>query len=153
MSLMAPVTEHNSWFEVEYLILCEGKIPAWVAKIEEIVMPKIGRDSLLFRFSEVKSVKDESEERQEEYGTAFSAFYKNRNSDRWPLLITFENDQFFTIGSPVQLKAQPHAVGALSMESAILQLAETYTVNPSQVEIIIRSAPVIPPKKMNELTS
>jgi hypothetical protein len=136
MPLHAGANEHGSWLGVDYLILCTEHVPTWVAKVEEIVIPRTEGAPLTVRFSEVRSVFGQGT--TPEYQEAFKMY---RNNGWGAFLSTFENDLFFTIGDPVAFKVRPNAHGLLNMENAIDALADTYGVSADQVEITIRSKP------------
>ncbi|WP_146021768.1 MULTISPECIES: hypothetical protein [unclassified Pseudomonas] len=134
----AMANEHGSWIGVDYLILCSQHCPIWVAKIEDIVLSREDGGPLSFRFSEIRSVARKGGD--PEYGPAFKPY----RSDKYnPQLTAFDDESFFTIGDPVPFIARPDTYGPLSMEKAILGLAETYGVDPKQVEITIRSKPAV----------
>lgn len=141
---LSGVQEHGSWLGVEYLILCSGHIPSWVAKIQEIVMPRTQRTPMLFRFSEVRSVTDIDD--NDEFRGAFKSFQDARYKAPLPFKCDFENDLFFSLGKEVWFKPTPEVFGLLTMEKATVLLAESYGVGPDQVEITIRSRPGAKPK-------
>lgn len=129
--------EHGSWIGVDYLILCTQHCPIWVAKIEDIVLPREDGGPLSFRFSEIRSLVGKSVD--PEYGPAFKPYRSDRLN---PKLTAFDDESFFAIGDPVPFIAQPDTIGPLSMAKAVVGLAETYGVKPEQIEITIRSNPI-----------
>ncbi|OFS72050.1 hypothetical protein HMPREF3173_16060 [Pseudomonas sp. HMSC08G10] len=142
MCVAAKVTEHDFWQNVDYLILCETQSPSWIAKIQELVYPRDKSAPLLFRFSEIRSIKDLSDELEDKKAEVFKPYFDARRSGKWPQVTEFEDDQFFTIGDHLPFILQSEMLGPLSMDKAVEKLAKTYGVDPSQVEIIIRSKPV-----------
>ena len=153
MKVEASITEYDSWQEVDYLILCANTNPAWIAKIEELVLPRRKEKSLLVRFSEIRSVEDLSDEREDEKIQLFKPYYSNRKRGNWPQFTEFENDNFFTIGDPLPFRYQPGKFELMSIDEAVLKLAKTYSVGPDQVEIIIRSKPIPLNKNTRETES
>ncbi|KII36837.1 hypothetical protein [Pseudomonas fluorescens] len=146
MNLGASITEHNNWQDVDYLIFCQNSTPSWIAKIHELVFPRRAGEALLFRFSEIRSLEDLSDEKEEKKNELLKPFFAARKSGKWPLLTEFESDEFFTVGDPLPFCAQPRDLGPLHMDKAVLRLAKTYGVDPDQVEITIRSKSVsVPP--------
>lgn len=132
----AKANEHGSWVGVDYLILCSQHCPIWIAKIQDIILPREADGPLCFRFTEIRSVAGKGGEL--EYSTAFKPY----RSDRYnPQLTAFEDDAFFRIGDPVPFIAQPDTLGPLSLDKAIEKLAETYGVKAEQIVITIRSRP------------
>ncbi|WP_146043140.1 hypothetical protein [Pseudomonas protegens] len=141
MEVAASVTEHDFWQDVDYLILCHNAYPSWIAKINELVFPRDKDAPLLFRFSEIRSIMDLSEEQEVEKNKVIKPFYTARRLGKWPQLTEFEDDRFFTIGDYLPFISQPTQLGPLSMDQAAKKLAKTYGVEPDQVEIIIHSKP------------
>lgn len=136
---LSGVHEHGGWQGVDYLILCSAHIPTWVAKIQEIVMPRAQKMPMVFRLSEVRSISEMDD--SEEFREAFKSFQDTRYKATMPFVCDFEDDLFFSIGKSVWFKPDPEVFGPLSMESATIALAETYGVGRDQVEITIRSRP------------
>lgn len=132
----AKANEHGSWVGVDYLILCSQHCPTWVAKIQDIILPREADGPLCFRFSEIRSVWGKGGD--PEYLTAYKPYRVNGYN---PQLTAFEDDAFFRVGEPVPFVAQPDTLGPLSLDNAIEKLAETYGVKAEQIEITIRSRP------------
>lgn len=142
MCVSAPVTDHDYWQNVDYLILCDKQLPIWIAKIQELVYPRDRTAPLLFRFSEIRSIEELSDELEDKKSEVLKPFFAARRSSKWPQVTEFEDDQFFTIGDHLPFALQPEILGPLSIDQAAKKLAKTYGVDPSQVEIIIRSKPL-----------
>ncbi len=136
LCVRAKAGEHGSWVGVNYLILCSQHCPRWVAKIQDIILPREADGPLCFRFSEIRSVWSKGGD--PEYLTAFKPYRVNGYN---PQLTAFEDDAFFRVGEPVPFVAQPDTLGPLSLDKAIEKLAETYGVKAEQIEITIRSRP------------
>ncbi|CAI8719526.1 hypothetical protein [Pseudomonas chlororaphis] len=125
----------NELVGLDFVVMCGGHIPEWVAKVEEIVLSKsIG--SCEVRVSEVRSLagiwgtKEVSDAINETYYSFDGARTK---------LTEYPSDRLFTVGNPVQLRAKTAFRGSLSLELAAKEVAETYRVKPSQVKITISS--------------
>nr|WP_315436062.1 hypothetical protein [uncultured Pseudomonas sp.] len=153
MKVGASITEHDNWKDVDYLILCQRSNPSWIAKIDELVFPRRAGEALLFRFSEIRSLEDLSDEKQDKKIELFKPFFAARRSGNWPQLTEFENDEFFTVGDSLPLCSQRRDFGPLRMDKAVMRLAKTYGVDPDQVEIVIRSKPVPLNKNTSETAS
>ena len=129
--------DFSNWIGVDYLILCSGHIPMWIAKIEDIALSRCDDDKLKFRFSEIRDVWGKSDD--PEYGAAYEPFRSNLEN---PKLIQFEGDKFFTIGETLTFFDNPEFTWPLTIKKAADRLAETYGVDPEQIEIVIRHQPL-----------
>ncbi|MDF9617016.1 hypothetical protein P5705_05130 [Pseudomonas entomophila] len=124
----------GDWYDVEYLILCSYHSPSMVAKIKEIVIPQKKGVGRFARFLELRSLVMKNTE--DGYHAAFNDYkYRGVGAE----LFEFENDDFFRVGDPVPLTVVEGERGSLTLSRAIRELARTYSVDRSQVEIIIRS--------------
>ncbi|WP_124421287.1 hypothetical protein [Pseudomonas sp. CMR5c] len=128
-----------NWKDIDYLVLCSAHSPSWVAKIEEIVILKEKSREMIARLSEIRSLSEKNSDAH--YSRAYESHYYN-GAGACPT--EFPDLQFYNIGDVVGFKARPRIYGPLSMDTAIQELADTYGVDPDQVEIIIRSKPVDP---------
>ncbi|MCG8291971.1 hypothetical protein [Pseudomonas entomophila] len=128
--------DFSNWIGVDYLILCSGHIPMWIAKIEEIAISRRDENMLKFMFSEIRDVWGKSSDPN--YASAYKPFQSNRDN---PKLTSFEDNRFFTIGDVVPFTDSPDFTRPLTINQAADRLAETYSVEAEQIEIIIRNRP------------
>ncbi|MDF3239972.1 MULTISPECIES: hypothetical protein [Pseudomonas] len=136
LGIFANAQDFGRWIGVDYLILCTEHCPMWVAKIDEILMPREEGGPLIFRFTQIRSIAGMGGDPS--YEAAFKSF---RSSQHNPTLVAFDDASFFTIGEVVPFQAQPDTLGPFSMDEAIRCLAKTYGVGVDQVDITIRSRP------------
>lgn len=127
----------GDWDDVEYLILCSGHSPSMVAKLKEIVIPQKKGVSRFARFLELRSLGGKNTE--DEYREAFEGYKYNGAG---AVLCEFKGDEFFRVGDSVPFTVVEGENGPLTLDRAARELALTYSVDHSQVEIIIRSKPV-----------
>lgn len=130
--------DFSNWIGVDYLILCSGHIPMWVAKIEEIAISRRDENMLKFIFSEIRDVWGKSSDPS--YVAAYEPFQSNRDN---PKQTSFEDNRFFTIGDVEPFSYSPEFTRPLTINQAASRLAETYSVEAEQIEIIIRNRPKI----------
>ena len=126
----------NDLIGLNFLVMCTAHIPEWVVQVKEILLPKVQGGAIELRVGEVRSV-------CENWGTpevsqAFNEVWYDFKGHQ-TILTEFPSDAIFKVGLPVQLRANTNARGALSLEAAVLSVAETYAVKPSQVKIVISS--------------
>ncbi|EKT4527585.1 hypothetical protein QEM33_000105 [Pseudomonas putida] len=125
----------NELVGLDFVVMCGGHIPEWVARVEEVVLPK-STGTCEVRLSEVRSLAGIWGTK--EVNDAINETYYNFDGSR-TILTEYPSDRIFTVGNPVQLRAKTDFRGALSLELAVQEVAATYRVKPSQVRITISS--------------
>ncbi|SIR84280.1 hypothetical protein SAMN05216509_5354 [Pseudomonas sp. B10] len=115
---------------LQYVVGVYNRIPSWVLKAEEVLLPQEEGGLVTVRFSELRSLSWGKPEVPEVF--RYHSFERMR-----PELLEFSDEAFFSIGDEVQLRTDLHRRGFLSLDEAVVKLAESYRVGKSQVHVSI----------------
>ncbi|KWR85529.1 MULTISPECIES: hypothetical protein [unclassified Pseudomonas] len=136
LALPIGVSELPMWIGTEYLVLCNGHIAYWVAKISEVVLPTVEDGKALVRFSEVRNVWNKD---SNPFFLEVMSNFSRYDAEDQRITHSFDNDQFFSLGDPVPTLALD-GPDALTLDRAVCELARIYGVKPAQVNITITSS-------------
>ncbi|TDV54645.1 hypothetical protein EC919_104384 [Pseudomonas graminis] len=129
--LLLPRMALSDITDLDFVVMHYGHTPYWVAKIEEVAYLKSAGNTVQIRCSEVRNVWDSEAAKAE-----LKKVYRNFDGSR-PSVVACSSNQFFALGTTVQMKVKAPGLGGLSLKRAIAEIADTYGVLSSQVEISI----------------
>lgn len=129
--LLLPSIPLSAIADLDYVVMHQEHIPYWVAKIEEVAYMKSAGNTVQVRCSEVRDVWGNQSVKAE-----LRKVDHNFDGSR-SLVLAYPTNQFFVLGTTVQMKVKAPELGGLSLKRAIAEIADTYGVLPSQVEISI----------------